>query len=199
MSETALVLPEGEFKAFLFDMDGTVADSMPIHYLAWVKAVTEQGGTFPEDVFYAWGGIPPARVAAMLNEKYGYSLDATEVTRRKEELYFESLPTIKPIASVVAHIEASRGKIRFAIVSGSPRESIEKTLTFLGLLDSFEVLVGAEDYAKGKPDAEPFLRAAELLGIAPKDCLVFEDADAGIASAEAAGMSWVRVPGPVLA
>lgn len=154
MSETALVLPEGEFKAFLFDMDGTVADSMPIHYLAWVKAVTEQGGTFPEDVFYAWGGIPPARVAAMLNEKYGYSLDATEVTRRKEELYFESLPTIKPIASVVAHIEASRGKIRFAIVSGSPRESIEKTLTFLGLLDSFEVLVGAEDYAKGKPDAE---------------------------------------------
>jgi HAD superfamily hydrolase (TIGR01509 family) len=199
LNDVALPLPKGNFIAYLFDMDGTVADSMPVHYVAWVKAVTEAGGAFPEDVFYAWGGIPPVRVAEMLNEKYGYTMDAVAVTDKKEAYYRDLLPSMQPIASVVAHIEESRGKIRFAIVSGSPRESVEKTLTLLGLLDSFEVIVAAEDYVKGKPDPEPFLMAAALLGVEPKDCLVFEDADAGIASAEAAGMQWVRVPGPTLA
>ncbi len=86
-----------------------------------------------------------------------------------------------------------------AIVSGSPRASIEATLARLGLAHHFAAIVGAEDYTRGKPDPEPFLKAAALLGIEPGKCLVFEDADAGIASAEAAGMPYVRVPQPTLA
>ena len=194
MSDHALIVPQGPFRAYLFDLDGTVADSMPLHYRSWLQAVREQGADFPEDLFYAWGGIPLPKTVEMLNEKFGYSLSSLEVARRKEVLYLESIAAMQPVASVLAYIEAEHGTIPFAIVSGSPRESIHRTLAVLGLLDRFNVIVGAEDYKHGKPSPEPFLVAAERLGVAPGDCLVWEDADAGIASAEAAGMAWVRIP-----
>ncbi len=192
----ALPLPAGDFAAYLFDLDGTVADTMPLHLVSWQQAVAEQGGTFPEDLFYAWSGIPLPRTVELLNEKFGYTLDPVAVAHRKEQLYLAELEAVAPVASVLEHVEHSFGTIPFAIVSGSPHASIVKTLKVLGLTDRFPVLVGAEDYAKGKPDPEPFLTAARLLGVPPGKCLVFEDADAGIASAEAAGMAWVRVPGP---
>ncbi len=190
----ALELPEGDFGAYLFDLDGTVADTMPLHYRSWSDAVTEQGGTFPLDLFYAWGGIPLPRTVELLNERFGYSLDPHATARRKEELYLANSASVQPIAAVVAHIYAQHGQIPFAIVSGSPRASIDRTLEILGLASYFKVLVGAEDYAHGKPDPEPFLTAARLLDVPAEKCLVFEDADAGIASAEAAGMKWVRIP-----
>ena len=189
-----LQLPQGAYSAYLFDLDGTVADSMPLHYRSWQAAVAEHGGTFPDELFYAWGGIPLHRTVEMLNERLGYKLSPDEVVRRKEELYFALLPELKPVAAVLACVEAEHGRIPFAIVSGSPRASIHRTLETLGLVDRFAVIVGAEDYTHGKPHPEPFLTAAARLGVPAHECLVFEDADAGIASAEAAGMDWVRVP-----
>ena len=198
MPPESLAIPERPadkpFRAYLFDMDGTVADSMPIHFRAWTRAVEDAGGKFPVDLFYDWAGIPLRRTVEMLNEKFGYTMDADDVVHRKEAMYLQRLAEVEPIASVVEHIHAQHGHIPLAIVSGSPRDSILRTLTALKLLDRFDVLVGAEDYAHGKPDPEPFLTAAKKLNVAPADCLVFEDADAGIAAAEAAGMAWVRVP-----
>ena len=189
-----LVLPPGPFDAYLFDLDGTVADTMPLHFRSWTQAVEEQGGTFPEDLFYAWGGIPLPRTVELLNEQFGYTLSPADVAHRKEQLYLTELASVQPIASVLAVIKAEYGRLPLAIVSGSPHASIERTLSLLGLLDRFDVLIGAEDYAHGKPHPEPFLTAAEHLGVRAAHCLVFEDADAGIASAEAAGMAWVRIP-----
>jgi beta-phosphoglucomutase family hydrolase len=189
-----LLLPAGEFKAYLFDLDGTVADSMPLHFRAWTQAVNDAGGAFPEDVFYELGGVPIVRVVEILNERYGYTMPAEQVAHKKEELYLTLIHEVQPVASVVAHVKAMHGKIPLAIVSGSPRASIESTLRTLGLSEYFDTLVGAEDYKRGKPDPEPFLTAAARLGVEPKDCLVFEDADAGIAAAKAAGMHWVHVP-----
>jgi HAD superfamily hydrolase (TIGR01509 family) len=194
VSTDALVLPEGEFAAYLFDLDGTVADSMPAHFVAWTAVVKKYGATFPEDLFYGWGGVPPLKVVKLLNEKFGYTMDPETVLADKEAQYIEGIDSVQPVASVLAHVVAKHGVIPLAIVSGSPRDTIEKTLKALDLTDKFDVIVGAEDYSKGKPDPEPFLTAAKLLGVAPETCLVFEDADAGIASAEAAGMKWVRVP-----
>jgi HAD superfamily hydrolase (TIGR01509 family) len=97
---------------------------------------------------------------------------------------------------VLAEIHAKHGDIPFAVVSGSTRESVTKSLTALGILDLFETLVCAGDYAHGKPAPEPFLLAASRLGVAPEKCLVFEDAEAGIQSAIAAGMAWVRILQP---
>ena len=198
MTLPELIVPPGPYAAYLFDLDGTVADSMPLHFVAWTKAVEEHGGQFPEPLFYQMGGIPLPRTVELLNERFGTTMDPAAVVHRKESLYLTMLEQLQPVASVLKVVEANAGKIPFAIVSGSPRASIESTLAVLGLAHYFPVIVGAEDYTQGKPAPEPFLKAAQLLGVEPAQCLVFEDAEAGIAAAQAAGMDFVRVPvGPL--
>jgi HAD superfamily hydrolase (TIGR01509 family) len=191
-----LELPKGPFKAYLFDCDGTIADSMPLHYVAWKKALGEHGCEFPEDTFYAWGGMPTVQIVETLSAQQGLSLNAEDVAHRKELLYYELLPELQAVPEVLEHIELSHGKIPFAVVSGGNRESVTNSLTTLGILDRFETLVCSEDYTRPKPDAEPFLVAAERLGVAPGDCLVFEDTDMGILAATAAGMVSVKVMQP---
>lgn len=191
-----LKLPDGPFKAYLFDCDGTVADSMPLHYVAWKKALGEHGCEFPEDVFYAWGGMPAAEIVATLSAQQGLALAADEVAHRKELLYYELLPELKAVPEVLEHIELGHGRVPMAVVSGSTRDSVTKSLELLGLLDRFDTLVCAEDYTKSKPDPEPFLVAAARLGVAPGYCLVFEDTEMGIQAATAAGMASVKVLQP---
>ena len=191
-----LTLPPGDFRAYLFDCDGTVVDSMPLHYIAWNKALGEWGCTFDEELFYAWGGKPGAEIVAELSRMQGLAMPAEAVAHRNENLYYDLLPRLKPVPEVLEHIEAQRGRIPFAVVSGSTRESIIKSLTSVQLLDRFKVLVGSEDYARSKPAPDAFLVAAARLGVAPKDCLVFEDTAMGIEGATAAGMASVRVPPP---
>ena len=191
-----LQLPAGAFRAYLFDCDGTIVDSMPLHYVAWRKSLAEWNCEFAEELFYAWGGRPVTEIIAALNEQHGLDMPVDAVAKRKESLYYEQLPQLKAIPEVVEHIEAQHGRIPFAVVSGSRRNSVVGSLTALNLLDKFETLVCAEDYKNGKPAPDGFLLAAERLGIAPEDCLVFEDTDMGIEAATAAGMASVRVPQP---
>jgi beta-phosphoglucomutase-like phosphatase (HAD superfamily) len=191
-----LVLPPGNFKAYLFDCDGTIADSMPLHFLAWSRALGEQGCVFDEETFYAWGGRSVADIIAKLNHRDSLDMPVDLVEHRKEEIYYESLPSLRCVPEVLEQIEFGYGRIPMAVVSGSKRESVVASLTALNLLDRFDTLVCAGDYQHGKPDPEPFLLAAERLGVAPGDCLVFEDADLGIASARAAGMASVRILQP---
>jgi HAD superfamily hydrolase (TIGR01509 family) len=193
-----LAIPDYPFKAYLFDCDGTIADSMPLHFVAWSKILREWECAFAEEQFYSWGGRPVDEIIRALNEANNLHMPVDEVLRRKEALYREMLPQLQGIPEVLEHIEHSYGKIPFAVVSGGPRHSVEASLDTLGIRDRFEVLVCAGEYTKGKPDPEPFLKAASMLGIAPEDCLVFEDADPGIASAKAAGMQWVKIDSPMI-
>jgi HAD superfamily hydrolase (TIGR01509 family) len=191
-----LELPPGTFAAYLFDCDGTIVDSMPLHYIAWKQALGEWDCTLDEDLFYSWGGKPPVEIIASLNRMQGLNMPIDAVAERKENLYYSLLPQLKPVPEVRAHIDAQQGRIPFAVVSGSTHESIVKSLTTVGLLDRFSILVGSEDYARSKPAPDAFLAAAARLGVAPRDCLVFEDTDMGIQGATAAGMASVRVPQP---
>jgi len=192
-----LELPEGAFRAYLFDCDGTVADSMPLHYVAWKKALGEWGCEFDEGIFYRWGGKPVEEIISALNEMHGLHMPVAAVAERKEQLYFDQLPALKAVPEVLEQIEALHGRSPLAVVSGSSRESVMKSLMRLGLLDKFNVIVGAEDYARSKPAPDAFLTAAANLGVAPADCLVFEDTALGIQAATAAGMSSVKVPSPM--
>jgi HAD superfamily hydrolase (TIGR01509 family) len=191
-----LPLPIGEFKAYLFDCDGTIVDSMPLHYLAWSKALGEWNCPFPEDRFYQWGGLPIKEIIERLSSEHGIEMPVEEVAERKEALYYASLSDLKSVPEVVEHIDHSHGHKLFAVVTGSSRDSAETSLRTLGLLEKFDVLVCAGEYSRSKPDPEPYLMAAQKLGVAPADCLVFEDTQMGIDAAEAAGMAWVRVPAP---
>jgi HAD superfamily hydrolase (TIGR01509 family) len=184
-----LKLPVGPFGAYLFDCDGTIADSMPLHYIAWKKALGEWNCEFDEKLFYAWGGMPIAQIISALNERHGLAMPVETVAHRKESLYFDLLPELKSVPEVVEHIEAQHGRIPFAVVSGSTKDSVVASLTSLNLLDRFETFVCAGDQARQAPP-EAFLLAAAKLGVPPKACLVFEDTDMGIQAATAA--EWPR-------
>ena len=191
-----LKLPDGPFKAYLFDCDGTIADSMPLHYVAWKTILAEYGCEFPEEKFYAWGGMPVVEIITTLNREQGLAMPVDDVMERKEAMYFELIHELEAVPEVLEHIVASHGRIPFAVVSGSARASVTASLEALGILDKFETLVCAGDYVKGKPDPEPFLLAAERLGVAAGDCLVFEDTEMGIQAATAAGMASVKILQP---
>ncbi|MDG4835709.1 HAD family phosphatase [Micromonospora sp. WMMD967] len=190
----SLPLPPGEFAAYLFDCDGTIVDSMPLHYVAWQRALEEWGCEFPEDLFYAWGGRPTADIIVALNEQQGLAMPLASVVETRERIYQDLLPQIEAVPDVLAHIHDAHRRVPFAVVSGSTRASVTASLDALGLLDRFDVLVCADDYTRAKPDPEAFLLAAEHLGVPPESCLVFEDTDLGIQAATAAGMASVRVP-----
>jgi len=196
-----LTIPSGEFRAFLFDCDGTIVDSMPLHYIAWDRALREYGCTsFTEELFYAWGGWPVGEVVAELWRRDGRTMltdaELAVFAERKEGLYYGLFDQLKPVPEVLEQIHRNHGRVPFAVVSGSTRESVTRSLEALGILGLFDTLVCAGDYTRGKPDPEPFLVAAARLGVAAQDCLVFEDAEAGIRAAAAAGMPWVRVAPP---
>ncbi|GIH08142.1 phosphatase [Rhizocola hellebori] len=189
-----LPLPPGDFHAYLFDCDGTIVDSMPLHYVAWKQALHEWGCEFPEDLFYAWGGRPATDIIASLNERHGLAMPIDTVDERRDALFRQLLPQLTAVPEVLLHIDDAFGRIPFAVVSGGVRDSVTASLGQLGLLDKFKVMVCAGDYSRSKPDPECFLLAAERLNVAPRHCLVFEDTDLGVQAAIAAGMAYVRVP-----
>jgi len=191
-----LTIPSGPFSAYLFDCDGTIADSMPLHFIAWRQTLAEQDCPFNESLFYEWGGKPIAEIISTLNTRHSLQMPVETVAHRKEALYLDLLPQLKPIPEVLEHIEAQHGRIPFAVVSGSTRASVDASLKALRLHDRFEAYVCAGDYTHSKPHPEPFLLAAEKVGVPPELCLVFEDTDMGIQSATAAGMASVKIPHP---
>jgi len=189
-----LQLPAGSFRAYLFDCDGTIVDSMPLHYKAWKAALAEWNCDFDEKLFYSWGGKPVRQIIADLNKIRSLNMPIESLATRKEALYLAQIPSLKVIPEVVEHIEAQYGRIPFAVVSGSRRNSVVGSLTTVGLLEKFNTIVSAEDYKNAKPAPDAFLLAAVRLGVPPNDCLVFEDTDLGIQAATAAGMASVMVP-----
>jgi HAD superfamily hydrolase (TIGR01509 family) len=188
-------LPEGNFRAYIFDCDGTLADTMPLHYQAWCAVLNGQC-EFPEALFYEFGGMPAEAIIQILNERHGLNMPVEQTAQRKEDHFLELIPQILPIEPVVAFVHQFRGTHPLAVASGGRKNVVRKTLSALGILDAFQVVVTAEDYRNGKPAPDPFLEAARQLQIAPSDCLVFEDTGTGTQAAAAAGMQWVLVPGP---
>lgn len=190
-----LQLPERQFGAYIFDCDGTLADTMPLHYRAWKRLVGEYGGTFPEELFYQLGGKPTQQILELLRDVHGLQVaDTHAAARRKEEYFVAMMHQVAPIEPVV-RIARQWHTIRpLAVVSGGFRKNVEMTLDAIGIRALFDAVVCVEDYARGKPFPDPFLQAARLLNVPAEDCLVFEDSPLGLLAAEAAGMQWVLVP-----
>jgi beta-phosphoglucomutase family hydrolase len=196
-TDMKIQLPPGDFAAYIFDCDGTLADTMPLHYKAWCTALKEHECDFPEALFYELGGVPTERIVEILNERHGHSLPVNETAAYKDDLFIQMIPQTLPIEPVVEIVHQLHGLKPLAVASGGKREIVTKTLEALGILEKFQVIVTVENYRHGKPAPDPFLEAARQLGIKPEKCLVFEDTTAGITSAKAANMQWVLVEPPV--
>jgi len=187
-------LSKGDYRAFLYDCDGTLADNMGAHKASYVQVAVGGGVTIDPAIIDEFAGLPIPRVVEKINERYGSNFDPQHFEKEKYKIFYnEYIEHTRPVQYVVDHLLAHADKIKIAVVSGGSREAIEKTLNVLGIASKVEVLVCAGETAHGKPYPDPFLRAAELLGVEPEDCLVFEDARAGVEAAEAAGMDWIRI------
>jgi len=179
--------------ALIFDCDGTLADTMPAHYRAWLEILRPHGIAFPEARFYSMGGMPTGKILERLFSDVGKVPDIDVLTRQKEAAFMEKLDEIRPIEKVVEVARRARGTLPMAVASGGHRHMVELTLRQIGILDWFPVLVAAEDTTRHKPEPDVFLEAARRLGVAPVECTVYEDTDLGIEAARRAGMSWVDV------
>jgi beta-phosphoglucomutase family hydrolase len=182
-------------QAFIFDLDGTLADTMPAHFVAWTTVARRHGLSFPEGRFYSLGGVPTAKIAATLIAEAGLALDAEAVAREKEQAYVQGITagTIRPIAPVIAIARAKRAEGPLAVASGSVRRLVDRTLAGLGIADWFAAVVSAEDTPRHKPEPDVFLEAARRLQVPPERCTVYEDTDIGLEAARRAGMRTVDV------
>ncbi|OUT57328.1 Fructose-1-phosphate phosphatase YqaB [Stieleria bergensis] len=181
------------YDGLIFDCDGTLADSMPVHYVAWRETLLKHGIEFPEDTFYAMGGMPSARIVQVLSEQQGVQADSDAVAKQKEDHFHSLIETVQPLDSVVAVAESFRGQKPMAVASGSDLQAVNRQLTHLGIIDWFDALVTAEHTERHKPHPDVFLLAAERLGVQPDRCVVFEDSPLGFQAADAASMDWVDV------
>jgi beta-phosphoglucomutase family hydrolase len=192
-----LVIPDREFDGYIFDCDGTLADTMPLHFRAWTRIVGELGGSFSEECFYQTGGKPTVQILEMLRDEQGLRVDhVQQLAERKEEYFLELIDEVKPIEAVVKIARRWSGIKPLAVASGGFHRQIELTLDALGIRSLFTAVVCVEDYARGKPFPDPFLEAARQLKVPPADCVVFEDSRLGVEAAAAAGMQCVFVPRP---
>jgi HAD superfamily hydrolase (TIGR01509 family) len=178
----------------IFDCDGTLVDSMPFHYRAWVTVLDRYGLTFAETRFYQWAGVPVEEIVRRLADEMGRMVDAAAIAAERDA-YFHSLPVteLHPVAAVVDIARRYRGRLPMAVATGSTRASAEASLRAIGILGWFATVVSSQDVGRPKPAPDVFLMAAERIAITPHACVAFEDGDAGLEAARAAGMSTVDV------
>ena len=180
-------------QGLVFDCDGTLADTMPTHWVAWRSVAERHGFTFTEERFYALGGVPSRHIVEMLSQEQGLALDALAIALEKEHAYLEGLVHVAPVKPVVAIALEYHGKLPMAVASGGTKPVIEMVLTRLGIRHCFDAVVTSEDVVNQKPAPDIFLEAARRIGIAPEHCRGFEDTDLGMRAIRAAGMDAIDV------
>jgi beta-phosphoglucomutase-like phosphatase (HAD superfamily) len=188
-SNSSSVFPQG----IVFDCDGTLADTMPLHWKVW-KAVTERHNLkFEEDRFYALGGVPSRDILKMLGQEQGVKVNHLAVAYEKEVEYLTLLAQVGPVHEVVAIARENFGKIPMAVASGGNRTIIEQVLQHLGIRQLFAAVVTSEDVVNQKPAPDIFLEAARRINVPPQFCRAYEDTDIGLQAIRAAGMEAVDV------
>jgi HAD superfamily hydrolase (TIGR01509 family) len=183
-----------DVQGLVFDCDGTIADTMPLHYEAWVEAIQgHHGHEFPEALFYEMAGIPTARIIELLNERHGWNIPVEEAATLKEKLYVERIHRVTPIEPVVRLVKDYAENLPMAVATGGTRAICSKTLSAMGIIQHFQAIVTADDVEHGKPAPDIFLEAARRLSVPAEKCYAFEDGELGLQSARAAGMTVIDV------
>ena len=191
-----LQIPEHPFRAFIFDCDGTLVDSMPLHFIAWTQSLRAHDAPFDftEEFFYSTAGVREHDMVRRLNDMHGCALDPDGVAETKAEIFIKLVPQVPVVCPVADFARSLHGRAPMAVASGSEEPIVRACLEANELILLFETIITPRDVAKGKPAPDMFLLAAERLAVPPEDCLVLEDGMAGVEAAKAAGMQWVFIP-----
>jgi beta-phosphoglucomutase-like phosphatase (HAD superfamily) len=182
-----------KYSGLIFDCDGTLTDSMPLHFVAWQKALQEFSVHFPEDKFYSMAGIPSRKIIAQLSQEQSVPLDIDIVSQTKENHFLGCIDQLQPIEVVCQVARDHFGLIPMAVASGGTRTGIHSQLAQLKLSEYFSVVVTAEDTTRHKPEPDVFIEAAKRLGVEPGLCCVFEDSPLGFTAARLAGMDCIDI------
>ena len=185
-------LPE-HIRGLIFDCDGTLVDTMPMHYRAWQTALGEVGIPLAEDEFYRLAGMPTLQIAQSLASEHKSKVSGEHITHRKEEAYIQSIPEIALIPAVVAIARREHGRRGLSVASGGIHRIVDHQLRAAGLMELFPIVVCADDVEQGKPAPDSFLAAALRMDLKPEECIVYEDGELGFQAAAAAGMNCVDV------
>ncbi|MGD0539734.1 MAG: HAD-IA family hydrolase [Verrucomicrobiota bacterium] len=180
-------------EGLIFDCDGTLADSMPLHWRAWRLVAARHGFNFPEDRFYALGGVPSRDIARVLSAEQGLELDHLAIAREKEMAYLPLIQQVEPINVIVGIVRDNHGRRPMAVASGGSHRVIEQVLDHLGIRALFSAVVTSEDVTRQKPAPDIFLEAARRIGVVPSRCRAYEDTDLGLQAIRAAGIEAVDV------
>lgn len=179
---------QAEAKALIFDLDGTLSDSLPVHLATWNSIGDEYGFTFDPNILHEMTGRPTIEFAERVVEQYGLSEKPEILVKKKQEAFWKLAHLLKPIDEVVSIVKAYHGKLPMAVGTGAGRTSADLQLKELGLTKYFDAIVTANDVTKHKPEPETFLECARVMGVKPQFCQVFEDGDLGIKAAQKGGM-----------
>jgi HAD superfamily hydrolase (TIGR01509 family) len=192
-----IAFPEKRYEGYIFDCDGTIADSMLLHHKAWRFAMQKHGATFDYswEIFTSLAGVGHEDTVRKINVRFSQHLDPEAVTRDKEAWYAQHVDEVTPITPMADYVRSlAEEGAKMAVASGGPRALVLRTLRAIRLEGAFAAVVTQDDISRSKPDPEIFLKAAYLLGVDPHKCVVFEDSHLGIAGAKAAGMDTVLIP-----
>lgn len=177
-----------EARALIFDLDGTLSNSLPVHMRTWNKVGEVYGFRFDPQIMLEMTGRATIEFARRVVEQYGLSADPEEIVKLKQQSFWDLAGLLEPVDEIVSLVKEYSGKLPLAVGTGASRKSTEVQLKELGIAAYFDVIVTADDVTCHKPNPDTFLKCAELLSVEPAKCQVFEDGDLGIEAAKKAGM-----------
>ncbi|MEM6366205.1 MAG: HAD-IA family hydrolase, partial [Planctomycetota bacterium] len=181
------------YRGLIFDCDGTLTDSMPLHYIAWRDTMASHGITFTEDRFYGMGGMPTEKIIAVLSDEQNVRVDSNVAAPEKENAFEKLLDRVTARNDVRHVAERHHGRLPMSVASGGLRSCVDRQLLLIGVLDWFPVIVTSEDTDRHKPEPDVFLLAAKKMNVPPEQCLVFEDSPLGLEAARSAKMDCIDV------
>ena len=189
-----ITIPQ-DMQGLIFDLDGTLVDSLPLHYEAWSYALAKYDYTLSKSDFKDFTGMPTIKIVEQLNEQYKLSLDPQVISQEKSA-YFNahlSVRTLPPITSITQVVWKYHTVIPMGIGTGGNRETVQDILKVLNMEGLFHPVITADDVTHHKPHPETFLKCAEQMGVRPEKCVVFEDGELGMRAARELGMTVVDV------
>ncbi|REE83565.1 HAD superfamily hydrolase (TIGR01509 family)/beta-phosphoglucomutase family hydrolase [Lutibacter oceani] len=182
-----------QVKGLIFDLDGTIANTMQNHFLSWREAILPHGIDFNAELFKSLTGKPREATIIRLNEMFGTNMDPIAVGKVKGETFKKMVNQTKEISVVADVVRKYHTVLPMSIGTGSTKNGAKTTLEVIGMNHFFDIVITANDIQNPKPHPETFLKCADLMGINPKECIVFEDGILGMQAAKEAGMLVVDV------